>query len=72
MPVNLAQYRVTVGIFNNRQIIVSLHYEASLYSGMLICDVEMNPGPLIAKNIFQSATGISTVYLPMTSLNYFF
>ena len=46
MPVNLAQYRVTVGIFNNRQIIVSLHYEASLYSGMLICDVEMNPGPL--------------------------
>ena len=34
MPVNLAQYRVTVGIFNNRQIIISLHYEASLYSGM--------------------------------------
>ena len=34
MSVNLAQYRVTVGIFNNRQIIISLHYEASLYSGM--------------------------------------
>ena len=34
MPVNLAQYRVTVGIFNNCQIFISLHYEASFYSGM--------------------------------------
>ena len=34
MPVNLAQYRVTVGIFNNRQIIIRLHYDASLYLGM--------------------------------------
>ena len=31
MPVNLAQYRVTVGVFNNAK---SVHYEASLYSGM--------------------------------------
>ena len=34
MLVNLAQYRVTVGIFNNHQIIKSLYYEASLYLGM--------------------------------------
>ena len=30
MPVNLAEYRVTVGIFNIRQIIISLHFEESL------------------------------------------
>ena len=34
MPVNLARYRVTGGNFNYRQTIVSLHYEAPLYSGM--------------------------------------
>ena len=34
MPVNLAEYKVTVGIFNNSQIIISLHFEASLYSGI--------------------------------------
>ena len=34
MPVNLARYRVTGGNFNYRQFIVSLHYEAPLYSGM--------------------------------------
>ena len=34
MPVNLAQYRVTDGIFNNHQIIVSLHYGESLYLNM--------------------------------------
>ena len=34
MLVNLVQYRVTARIFNNRQIIISLHYMASLYSGM--------------------------------------
>ena len=27
MPVNLAHYRMTVGIFDNRQFIISLHYE---------------------------------------------
>ena len=31
MPINLAHYRVTVGIFNNCEIIISLHYEGSLY-----------------------------------------
>ena len=40
---------------------------------MLKGDVEMNPGPLSnCKEYSQSATGISTVYLPMTILNYFF
>ena len=34
MPVNLAQYRMTVGIYTNRKIILRLHYEGSLYSGM--------------------------------------
>ena len=34
MPVNLTQYRVTVGIFNNRQINMSSHYARSLYLGM--------------------------------------
>ena len=34
MPVNLARYRMTGGNFNYRQMIVSLHYEAPLYSGM--------------------------------------
>ena len=34
MPVNLAQYRVTDEIFNNHQIIVSLHYGESLYLNM--------------------------------------
>ena len=34
MPVNLAQYRLTVGIFNNCQIIVDLCYEVSSYSDM--------------------------------------
>ena len=34
MLVNLTQYRVKVGTFNNRQIIISLHYEGSLYLGM--------------------------------------
>ena len=48
MPVNLAQYRVTVGIFNNRQIIISLHYEASLYSGM-------------SKNFFNYGSGYSSL-----------
>ena len=46
-----------------------------LYSLLLMLkgDVEMNPGPLSnCKEYSQSATGISTVYLPMTILNYFF
>ena len=34
MPVNLAQYRMTVGIYTNRKIILRLHYEGSLYSSM--------------------------------------
>ena len=34
MPVNLAQYRVTLGIFSNCQIIISLYHEISLYSDM--------------------------------------
>ena len=34
MQVNLTRYRVTVGIFNRLQIIISLHYETSLYLGM--------------------------------------
>ena len=47
MPVNFALYRVTVGIFNNRQIIISLHYEASLYSGM-------------SNNLFNYGSGYSS------------
>ena len=34
MLVNLTQYSLTVVIFNNCHIIVSLHYEASFYSGI--------------------------------------
>ena len=34
MPVNLSQYRVRVGIFSNRQIIISLYHEISLYLDM--------------------------------------
>ena len=32
MHLNLPQYRLTMRVFNNRQIIIISHYEASLYS----------------------------------------
>ena len=68
MPVNTVQYRVTVGIFNNRKLITNLRFELPSCSELIINLNNFNFFQIICPVMMQASFPYCFTFFPLISV----